>query len=344
MMSTSLSPMKTPSTRDSAAEQPCLKKFMSRIKDRPSENADRAARCSELNRRQFSTMLASVAGLPLISGPDLIYGESLFSTRAGSYPLYDKAASHVLPKDGFQSRIALKDSILKLVDYGVIDRGKFFALYGKTGRHLAEFAHVLSEPSDRPIRLTAANAGHYVDLLWPVGLAMHMAANAKSPLYGSPVKYASTAGWTLGRKRSGMGYFDKFPIVRLTQEQERQVVRIAKTTYRPCCDNSTFFQDCNHGSALLGLLQLGASQGLSTHELYREALAFNAFWFAENYVQTALFFKVVRKIEWADVDPKLVLGYDYSALSSWQRNIADRVAKIRGLIPPAPNGGAGCGV
>ena len=83
---------------------------MSRVKDRPSEDPDRAAPRFGLNRRQFSTMLASVAGLPLINGPDLISGEFLFSTPSGSYPLYDKAASHVLPKDGFQSRIALKDS------------------------------------------------------------------------------------------------------------------------------------------------------------------------------------------------------------------------------------------
>jgi hypothetical protein len=267
-----------------------------------------------------------------------------FSTPSASYPLYDQAVAHVLPKDGFRSRIALKDSILKLVEYGVIDRGKFFALYGRRGPHPAEFAHVLTDPSDRAILLTAANAVHYVDLLWPVGLATHMAANAKSPLYGSPVKYASTAGWTLGREKSGVVYFDKFPIVRLTPEQERRVVRIAKVAYRPCCDNSTFFQDCNHGSALLGLLQLGASQGLSEHELYREALAFNGFWFPDNYVQTALFFEVVRKTRWADVDPKLVLGYDYSALGPWQQNVAARVKAIRGLIPSAPSGGAGCGV
>jgi hypothetical protein len=317
---------------------------MSRIKDRPSENADRAAPRSGLNRRQFSTMLASVAGLPLINGPDLISGEFLFSTPSGSYPLYDKAASHVLPKDGFQSRIALNDSILKLVEYGVIDRGKFFALYGRRGPHLAEFAEVLSKPSDRPIRLTAANATSYVDLLWPVGLATHMASNAESPLYGSPVIYASTGGWTLGREESGVVYFDKFPIVRLTPEQERRVVRIAKTTYRPCCDNSTFFQDCNHGSALLGLLQLGASQDLSRRELYQEALAFNAFWFPDNYVQTALFFKVVRKTEWADVDPRLVLSFDYSAGGPWQQNVAARVEAIHGLVPPAPSGGEGCGV
>ncbi len=40
----------------------------------------------------------------------------------------------------------------------------------------------------------------------------------------------------------------------------------------------------NHGSALRGLLQLGASQGLSEEELYREALAFNSFWFPQNSV------------------------------------------------------------
>jgi hypothetical protein len=309
-----------------------------------------------LTRRRFSTILASVIGLPFIEGldpsfisePDLndgsVSGGFSFSTPSGSYPLYDQAVAHVLPKDGFRSRIALKSSILKLVEYGVIDRGKLFAIFGKPRPAPVEFAHVLTNPSDRPIRLTAANASRYVDLLWPIGLANHMAANAKSPLYGSPVKYASNEGWTLGREESGMGYFDKFPIVQLTLEQERRVVRIAKATYRPCCDNSTFFQDCNHGSALLGLLQLGASQGLSERELYREALAFNAFWFPDNYVQTALFLQVIKKTRWADVDPKLVLGYDYSAVSSWQRNVADRVAKIRGLIPPAPNGGAGCGV
>jgi hypothetical protein len=308
-----------------------------------------------LTRRRFSTILASVIGLPFIEGldpsfisePDLNDGSVSdwfsLSTPSGSYPLYDQAVAHVLPKDGFRSRIALKSSILKLVEYGVIDRGKFLAIFGKPGPDPAEFARVLTDPSDVPILLTTANASRYVDLLWPIGLANYMAANAKSPLYGSPVKYASNEGWTLGREESGMGYFDKFPIVQLTLAQERRVVRIAKATYRPCCDNSTFFQDCNHGSALLGLLQLGASQGLAERELYREALAFNAFWFPDN-VQTALLFQVAKKTRWADVDPKLVLSSKYSALSSWQQNVADRVAKIRGLIPPAPSDGAGCGV
>jgi len=331
---------------------------MGRSENRQSNNVGNAllAPGEGLTRRRFSTILASVLGLPIIEWPDLsfidgpdlndgsISGGFSISKPSASYPLYNQAVAHVLPKEGFQSRIALKNSILKLVEYGVIDRGEFFAIYRRSGPNLAEFDTVLSEPSDRPILLTAANASRYVDLLWPIGLANHMAANAKSPLYGNPVQLASTAGWTLGREKNGIVYFDKFPIVRLTPEQEGRVVEIAKATYRPCCDNSTFFQDCNHGSALLGLLQLGASQGLNNNDLYREALAFNAFWFPDSYVQTALFFKVVRKTEWANVNPKFVLGFRYSAASSWERRVAARVGAIRGLIPPSPSGGAGCGV
>ena len=195
-----------------------------------------------------------------------------------------------------------------------------------------------------PIVLKASNATHYVNLLWPVGLAAHMTANAESPVNDSLYSLASTGGWTLGREENGGAYFNKFPIVDLTSEGEARVVRIAKSAFRPCCNNSTFYQDCNHGSALLGLLQLGVSQGLNEKELYREALAFNSFWFPDYYLRTALFFKVVRKLEWMDVDPKVVLGFDYSASGPWQQNVAVEVDAIPGLIPPTSGGDASCGV
>ncbi|MGE0653494.1 MAG: hypothetical protein AB7P12_17390, partial [Alphaproteobacteria bacterium] len=110
------------------------------------------------------------------------------------------------------------------------------------------------------------------------------------------------------------------------------------TTYRPCCDNSTFFQDCNHGSALLGLLELGASQGLSKDELYLEALAFNSFWFTDYYTQTALYFELYENTKWRDVDPKRALGWDYSTSSGWRANVAAPLSSIPDLIP---GGGSG---
>jgi hypothetical protein len=297
-------------------------------------------------------MLFSAAGLPLLDWQHL--GGLLppeepdpfpIAVPAPSYPLYDEAVSRVLPEKGFQSKIALRDSIVKLAEHGVIDRGKFFDFYGASGAHPDEFINVLSEPSNDQILLTTDNSTYYVNLLWPVGLATHMGANAESPLNGKSLyTFASTGGWTLGREQNGGAYFNKLPIVKLTKGEEARVVRIAKSTYRPCCNNSTFFQDCNHGSALLGVLQLGASQGLSDDEIYREALAFNSFWFPDYYVRTALFFKVVKNTEWPDVDPRVVLGRDYSAGGPWQQNVAAKVEAMPGLIPPAPGAGAGCGV
>lgn len=305
-----------------------------------------------LSRRRFSAMFFSAAGLPFLDWQNLngiLLPEQPdafpLPTPTLSYPLYDEAVSRVLPEKGFQSRIALKDSVLRLVEHGVIDRGKFFDLYGTSGPLPDEFASILTEPSNNAILLTTYNSTYYVNLLWPVGLATHMAANAESPLNGDSLySLASTGGWTLGREQNGGAYFNKLPIVRLTKAEEARVVRIAKSTYRPCCNNSTFFQDCNHGSALLGVLQLGASQDLSDDELYREALAFNSFWFPDYYLRTALFFKVVKKTDWADVDPRVILGFDYSAGGPWQQNVAARVDAIPGLIPATPGGGAGCGV
>lgn len=105
-----------------------------------------------------------------------------------------------------------------------------------------ELDQVLSEPSDQPIRLTSQNASDYVDLLWPLGLANRMAANFNSPLIGKSLSnFASTAGWTLGEQQNGGAYFSKYPIVEMTPLAEALAVRVAKSTFRPCCGNSTFF-------------------------------------------------------------------------------------------------------
>lgn len=305
-----------------------------------------------MNRRKFSSMLLSVAGLPFLSWSEIerllaqATAERMTAARkAKSYPLYEHALEQILPASGFQSSISLANSTVRLVEQGVIDRGKFFDLYGFRGPLPSEFDNLLNAPANGKIVLTSANAGHYVNLLWPVGLANYMAANAESPINGDDLYgYASTGGWNLGKEENGASYFNRLPIVDLRPEEEARVVNIAKSTFRPCCNNSTYFQDCNHGSALLGLLELGASQGLSEGDLYREALAFNSFWFPSEYLRTALFFKVVLNTDWADVDPRMVLGFDYSAGGPWAQNVAAQINAIPDLIPPPSGPGAGCGV
>ena len=259
------------------------------------------------------------------------------------YLLYETTLAKVVPPAGYQSWIALQDSVIRLVRAGVIDLGKFFDLQRRTGKTPNGLSHVFAEPSPNPILLTRDNASAYVNLLWPIGLANRMLGNFTSPLSDvSLADFASTAGWTLGDRAEGSGYFNKFPIVEMTSAQEALAIRVAKSTFRPCCDNSTFFQDCNHGSALFGALQLGAAQGLDELELYREALAFNSFWFPDYYVRTAIYFSIVRKQAWDEVDPKEVMGPTFSALSSWRRLVEARLETMPNLIPKSQED-ANCG-
>ena len=289
----------------------------------------------------------------ILGGSILIVFASMgvFGMAAGAETdrkLYDEVVAKVVPVQGFQSKIKLGDSVVRLVKHGVINPQKFATIYQRRGGLPDDLKGVLNEQSNRPILLTRENAKYYVNLAWPLGLANYMSSNWQSPIYKlSPIRgeslfdFASTGGWNLGKEANGGAYFNKLKIVELTPEREALVTTIAKNTYRPCCDNSTFYQDCNHGSALLGLLQLGAAQGLTEDELYREALAFNSFWFRDNYIQTALYFKVVRNIEWRDVDPREALSANFSSASGWQANVVRELGR-RGLLPQ--QGGANCGV
>lgn len=232
-------------------------------------------------------------------------------------PLYDNAQDDVLPQKGFQSSIWLGDSIVRLVQDGVIDQKKFESVY-PASTFPAGLQNTLTQPSYKPILLTILDAKFYENLFWPIGLSNYMRMNNESPLNSSALyNFSSTAGWTFGAEKNGGAYFNKFRIANLTADEEAMVTTIAQNTYRPCCNNPTFFQDCNHGSALLGLLELGASEGLSKDALYREALAFNSFWFPQQYVLLAVHFELVDHVSWANVDPELALSKNFSSASGF---------------------------
>lgn len=255
---------------------------------------------------------------------------------------FEQAMATAVPSAGHQSKAVLGDSIVRLVREGVIDPQKMEALYAQRGGIPAELKEAMAAPSQRPIVITRENAGVYVNMLWPVGLANRLAANSESPIRGKNLySYASTGGWNLGKESNGGAYFNKFAIVELSAAQERLVLKVARQSFRPCCDNSTFYQDCNHGSALLGLLALGASQGLGEEELFREALAFNAFWFPHHYAHTALYLKAVRGTQWRDADPRALMSASLSSGSGWAANVGQELRR-RGLVPEG--GEAGCNV
>jgi hypothetical protein len=237
----------------------------------------------------------------------------------------------VTPKAGVPTGTAFGDSVQRLAAAGVIEPAKF----RKESKHLPQWVErVLTTRSDDPIIFSAQTAPYLVDLLWPIGLANKTAFNMTSPINTVSIpSFASTAGWTLGRAENGYGYFNSVEAVDLSDDQEAVVRDVAGRTFRPCCDNSTFFQDCNHGSALLGLLELAASQGATREGLYGLALIANSYWFPEYYAKTALLFAHFYRARWRDIPPDLILAPKYSTLSGWAKNVDDRLAAAHVALP-----------
>ncbi|SRR5258708_6170368 len=249
----------------------------------------------------------------------------------------------VNPKDGFQSKIVLGNIIPKLVSLGVINIPKMQQIYQGRGGIPKEEMALLTKSSSTQLVINGNNANWIVNLLWAIGLSNKMEINKQSPVYGPDVNsFASTGGWTLGKEDNGGAYFNKYSLLSLTLEQQKRVKMIADNAYRPCCNNSTFFQDCNHGSAAMALIELGVSQGLSDQEIYKTLLAFNAFWFPQNYNELALYFNVVKNTDWHDVDPKVALSKNYSSVGGWMANVDTKIAKVPNLLPKPQNSGS-CG-
>lgn len=277
---------------------------------------------NRMTRRHFALFLAMSFGFHRVASAmeyPLIEPPKPFRPSA---PLPD-VIGEVTPKAGVPTGIAFGDSIKKLIAAGVLDPEKLRA----SDKDMPDWVeHLLTVSSDDPIVFKEETAPYLVNLLWPLGLANKAPFNEKSPIHTLRIPgFASTGGWTLGKEQNGYVYFNNVEAVSMTNQQQAIVLDVAMNTFRPCCDNSTFYQDCNHGSALLGLLELAASQGATVDGLYGIALTANSFWFPDYYAKAALIFAHFYRRPWRDVPPKLVLGRDFSSLSGWQKNVGDRL-------------------
>lgn len=240
--------------------------------------------------------------------------------------------------------ISFKDVIVKMVEEGAIDKDKFLKLYeGRSGLSQEE-KDLLDNPSDKSIIVTQANSGLILNLLWPLGIANKTGVLSDGPMgtqYNKDVgNFASTGGWSVGKEEGGK-LFNRFSLITLTPEQEARVKDIAQNIYRPCCGNSTYFPDCNHGAAMLGFIELAVSQGMSTREIYKKALALNTYWFPQTYVELGVYFQNKKNTPWNKVDPKEALGVTYSSGQGYGK--INKELQTEGLLPKV-EGGGGCGV
>ncbi len=251
-----------------------------------------------------------------------------------------KNEKEVLPPEGVVLPIPWAGIGEQMIETGVIDFDKFKELYAQRNK----FDEAMELLYGSELKIDKDNSNIVLNILWAFGLSNKNIILEEGPMidekYGGDAgRFASTGGWSLSSGDT-MDYYSKFEFITLTSEQQTRVEQVSKNIYRPCCGNSTFFPDCNHGMAMLGLLELLASQGMSEGEMYAVALKVNAYWFPDTYLTIAKYFAEKDGIEWEDVDAKKALGYDFSS-SSGYRGVLQEVS------PPettSGGGGGGCGI
>lgn len=247
----------------------------------------------------------------------------------------------VLPQGGAVLPVVWGDLGKQLIESGVIDAEKFEKLYASRGGLNENDKKLLYDDSSGNLIINEQNSGLLLNLLWALGLGNKNEILEKGPMVdkkygGDASRFASTGGWSLARGNV-MSHYSAHEFIILIPEQQELVKQVSMNIYRPCCNNPTYFPDCNHGMAMLGLLELMASQGVSEQEMYKAALAVNAFWFPDTYLTIAKYLQT-KGVSWNKVAPMVILGVNFSSASGY-RQILEQVS------PPSRQGsGGGCGI
>jgi hypothetical protein len=192
--------------------------------------------------------------------------------------------------------------------------------------------------------ITAENSHFLLNFFWAVGLSNKNTILTEGPMVqnanGHVENFASTGGWTLAAKPVSELYAS-MDLISLTAEQQARVEEVAAGVYRPCCGNATLFPDCNHGMAMLGLLELMASQDASSDQMFAAAKYVNAYWFPQQTLETAIFLKAKGNVDFAQADARVITGEQFFSASGSSQMHA--MLQSEGLLPAAPDNGGGCG-
>lgn len=308
----------------------------------------------DFNRRRV-LLLMSFYGLGLATGFGAWGGSGTRNSRSDVQSNQDESddshaaavasAPPALPA-AYTLPVAFHDIGPRILASGAIDYERFLALYAGRGRPLSEAQmRVLQTTTDEPIVFDWDNENFLLNFFWAVGLA-----NANPILTDGPMTqyaggevggFASTGGWTLGTL-AATELFAGTSLVSLTPVQQARVEEVAAAVYRPCCNNPTSFPDCNHGMAMLGLLQVMAGQGVGVEEMFAAAKHVNLFWFPQQTSELALFFRQGLEQEFDEVDARLAVSMELAsaggaaAVGEWLREA--------GGADGTPAGGTRCGV
>lgn len=259
---------------------------------------------------------------------------------------FDQLAAQINPKEGYALPISFRDIGPQMVEAGVFNRDAFVQVFQQAGKPLgADQLAMLDGTYSGKIVINEANAYFLLNFFWALGLS-----NQNPILDSGPIQqngssrvtgFASTGGWSLATRPIDE-LFSSLKLIELTAEQQARTEDAAKAVYRPCCDNPTHFPDCNHGMAMLGMLELMASQGASLDQMLEAAKYVNAFWYPQQTLEQAAYFQKAEGKAFKDVDPRTLLGAQFSSGSGF--NALHQFLAEKGWLPEASSSGGSCGV
>ncbi|OIO26576.1 hypothetical protein AUJ14_01510 [Candidatus Micrarchaeota archaeon CG1_02_55_22] len=239
--------------------------------------------------------------------------------------LYERVA----PSEGAVLPVTWGRTGPALITSGALNFVQFVDSMNRSSRPLTmEQANILLSGSGENVSITRENKLFVLEFFWALGLVNNNSILFDGPLSHSESvsidRFASTGGWRFGNQ-SVAQLVGSANILRLSSMQQALVENVSKSVYRPCCNNPTYFPDCNHGMAALGLIEFMAYQNASREQILSALLYANSYWFPDNYLDLAEYFKE-QGVSWEDVDAGLVLSAEYSSASGY-RNISSQLAR-----------------
>jgi len=278
----------------------------------------------------FSLVSRGAASVGVAAGLNASIPSPVVSVRPSAPPVSDEWAElydEVAPSGGVVLPVKWGRVGPALLASGALNFTRFADSMKRSGRPLTlGQVKMLIDGSDENISVTRENKLFVLELFWALGLANNNSILFDGPLSNSESlgidRFASTGGWPFGTKpvRQLVGSVN---LLNLSVEQQALVENVSKSVYRPCCNNPTYFPDCNHGMAALGLAELMASQNASREQILSALLYVNSYWFPSNYLDLAEYFRE-QGVSWRDVDAGIALGAEYSSASGY-RNVSRRL-------------------
>lgn len=288
--------------------------------------------------------VVTVFALGFLSGYLVKGGQEAASAEGEGRGESGGLVGQVIPIESYALPVSYRDLGPQLLDGGVIDLDTFRRIMAEGGHPIgAHEIDLLQKGGDETIVITRDNAHFLLNFFWAVGLANENAILTEGPMAdysgGRIENFASTGGWGIS-KRDISELFASLDLVPLTAEQQALVEEVASATYRPCCDNPTLFPDCNHGMAMLGLLEMMAAEGATADEMFEAAKYINAFWFPQQSLDIATYLQVSQGLEFDAVDPRLAVGQSLASASG--AATVQSALDARGLLEDDSGQGGGC--